>query len=97
MAKRRPRLTLEEMEKRLGYSVGLVNYYRHCTKRFYSDLTPVPDDIYERTEIELSEHAKQQYSRSELVSDEILPSIDKPQVRPTSFQQFKLTTLDHCI
>ena len=59
MAKRKPIFTLAEMERKLGYSDS-SNYADKDTRRFYSDLTPVPASAYERTKKEFEEHEKQQ-------------------------------------
>ena len=61
MAKRKPTLTLEEMEKELGYSLKSLNYPLDRVKPFYSDLEPVPNDPYGMVarEYELSSKIRQ--------------------------------------
>ncbi|POR37829.1 Uncharacterized protein TPAR_01965 [Tolypocladium paradoxum] len=49
MAKRKPTLSIQEMESALGYKVDPFGNVGH---RFYSDLTPISDDTYDRTEME---------------------------------------------
>ena len=57
MAKRKP--TLQELEGGLGYRVEpAVDGHR-----IYSDLNPVPDGIYERTEMEYHEMRRLQKTR----------------------------------
>ncbi|EZF36219.1 hypothetical protein TMEN_8246 [Trichophyton mentagrophytes] len=58
-------LSLESMERLLGYQVA--NLDGPCEKQqfFYSDLTPVPATTYERTRKELDEYKK----RNEMLDD----------------------------
>ena len=60
MAKRKPTLTLVEMERKLGYEIDSLNYPDDGVKRFYSDLRPVPNSVYERTKREFEEHENPQ-------------------------------------
>ena len=52
MAKRRPLISLAEVEDRLGYKLAPLDD-ADTEERFYSDLTRVPLEIYERTLHEL--------------------------------------------
>ena len=56
MAKRKPTLTLVEMERKPGYEIDSLNYPDDGVKRFYSDLRPVPNSVYERTKKGFEEH-----------------------------------------
>ncbi|OJI96722.1 hypothetical protein ASPVEDRAFT_251293 [Aspergillus versicolor CBS 583.65] len=56
MAKRRPPVSLEHMEKALGYEIPVLKDTKH--KRFYSDLTTVSLDVYERTKREFDEYLR---------------------------------------
>jgi hypothetical protein len=47
MAKRKPTLTLMEMERKLGYNINSLNYPDEGVNCFYSDLRPVPQCIYD--------------------------------------------------
>lgn len=46
MAKRRPHVTLLEMEKELGFQVEVTSDDIHEEERFYSDLSPLSKKIY---------------------------------------------------
>ncbi|KAH7302866.1 hypothetical protein B0I35DRAFT_214495 [Stachybotrys elegans] len=72
MAKFKP--TLQEMESALGYVVDPVVDVGH---RVYSDLTPVSDDPYDRTEMEFRELRKLQRTRYQGNSSVILPVGDE--------------------
>ena len=81
MAKRKPTLTLTEMEKKLGYKIDSLNYPDDGVNRFYSDLTPVPNSVYERTKREFEEHEKQRFlKQDETVSEEVFLDRGVPQV-----------------
>ncbi|KAF3479940.1 uncharacterized protein GIQ15_06916 [Arthroderma uncinatum] len=60
MAKQRSVLTLDEMEKRLGYKVAVLDNPNEKRERFYSDLTPVPESVYEQTRKELDDYHKRE-------------------------------------
>ena len=47
MAKRRPVLALEQIERELGYSVKPLESTLGGRQRFFSDLEPVPGDSHE--------------------------------------------------
>ncbi|KAK1975310.1 hypothetical protein LZ30DRAFT_605947 [Colletotrichum cereale] len=55
MAKPKPLLSLPEIETILGYSVGLFAP-SDADMRFYSDLTPIPQGVYEETLREFEEY-----------------------------------------
>ncbi len=81
MAKRKPILTLEEMERTLGYKIDSSNYPDEGLKRFYSDLRPVPNSVYGRTEKEFEEHEKQRsFDEDKIISEKVLPDFGVPQV-----------------
>jgi predicted nucleotidyltransferase len=65
MAKRKPTLTLLEMENELGYKVDTSIHPAETVKRFYSDLRPVPDGTYEKTEREFEEYKKMRYTKQD--------------------------------
>ncbi|OJD10935.1 hypothetical protein AJ78_08185 [Emergomyces pasteurianus Ep9510] len=60
MAKRRPSLTLSQMEMALGYTVDSVIDSEDSEGRFYSNLGMVARSSYEKTRRELEEHNKRQ-------------------------------------
>lgn len=60
MAKRRPPVSLEHMENVLGYKISVSESAQY--KRFYSDLTTVPSDVYERTKREFEEFLRTKHS-----------------------------------
>ena len=81
MAKRKPILTLVEMETRLGYKVDSLNYPDDGVTRFYSNLRPVPNSICERTQIEFERYEKQRYRKDyKTISEEVLPELGVVQV-----------------
>jgi len=55
MAKRKPTRTLHEMEMELGYQINSSIYPAEAKTRFYSDLSPIPDGIYDKTKREFEE------------------------------------------
>ena len=81
MAKRKPTLTLVEMERELGYQINSLTHPTEAMRRFYSDLRPVPDCAYEKTKKELEERAKNKYRKDfERTSEKVLPDLDDTQV-----------------
>lgn len=77
MAKAKPSLTLVEMESRLGYNVDSLTYPDESSKRFYSDLRPVPNSIYEKTKVEFEEYEKEMYRKDEKsISEKALPELN---------------------
>ena len=77
MAKAKPSLTLVEMESRLGYKVDSLTYPDESLKRFYSDLRPVPNSIYEKTKVEFEEYKKEMYRKDEKsISEKALPELN---------------------
>ncbi len=81
MAKRRPTLTLVEMERELGYKINSLNYPDDGVQRFYSDLRPVPNSLYERTKKEFEEHENQKFRKEdETISEKVLPEFGVSQV-----------------
>lgn len=63
MAKRKPTLTLVEMERELGYNVDSLTHPAEALRRFYSDLRPVADSAYERIKKEFEEYEKKKYHK----------------------------------
>jgi hypothetical protein len=59
MAKQRPLASLPEMQKELRFLVELPNDEARKEERFYSDLSPVSNNLFDRTEKELQEHRRQ--------------------------------------
>ncbi|KAJ5931194.1 hypothetical protein N7516_005683 [Penicillium verrucosum] len=47
----------------------------HEEERFYSDLSPLSKNIYERTEKELLEHRRNKYEERQIVPDSLLPRL----------------------
>ncbi|EEQ35494.1 hypothetical protein McanMca71_003090 [Microsporum canis] len=58
MAKQREALSLGTMERMLGYKVAVLDGPDERQQWFYSDLTPVPETVYERTRKELDDYQK---------------------------------------
>lgn len=58
MAKRRPPISLSEMEERLGHTAAELSDSDDEEQRFYSDLSPISKDRYEKTRRELDEYIK---------------------------------------
>ncbi len=82
MAKRKPTPTLIEMERKLGYKVDDFNYGDERARRFYSDLRPVPNGLYERTKKEFEEHEIQSFRKEyKSFSEKPLQEIGAPYVR----------------
>ncbi|KND93052.1 hypothetical protein TOPH_02369 [Tolypocladium ophioglossoides CBS 100239] len=78
MAKRKPTLSLLEMEGALGYKVDSFIGIGNIGHRFYSDLTPIVDGIYDRTDMEyrsLREAESSQYREEDAIA--ILPAGDE--------------------
>ncbi len=71
MAKHEPTLTLVGMETKLGYKISDSNYPDDCVQRFFCDLRPVLDSIYERTKKEL-EHERQRFLKDNPVEKDVL-------------------------
>lgn len=77
MAKAKPSLTLVEMESKLGYKVDSLNYPDESSKRFYSDLRPISNSIYEKTREEFEEYERKMYLRDEnIVSEKYFSDFD---------------------
>lgn len=76
MAKHRPTWTLAEMESEMGYQVESATSPSETVQRFYSDLRPVPDDIYERTKREFDEYKRlESLKHNETISSGSVPSL----------------------
>jgi len=52
-----------EMEDEMGYKIDALNRPNEAEKRFYSDLTPVPDDTYGLTEKDYQEFVKRKHDK----------------------------------
>ncbi len=74
MAKAKPSLTLLEMESKLGYKVNSLTYPDESSKRFYSDLRPIPNSTYEKTRKEYEGNMYRQDERID--SEEVLPELN---------------------
>ncbi|THC87575.1 hypothetical protein EYZ11_012979 [Aspergillus tanneri] len=74
MAKRRALMTLEQMEEKLGYKVASL--YDTHVQHFYSDLTTVPKNVYEKTRDELDECFRTKYQEESGPGSE--PKFPKP-------------------
>ena len=77
MAKARPLPTLEQMESKLGFKIDSLNYPDDISRRFYSDLRPIPSSIYGKTREEFEEYEKKMYRDNEkTVSEKVLSKVD---------------------
>lgn len=63
MAKRKPTLTLSDMEKELGYGTLALASPTEPFTRLYSDLNPVSDSAYERMRREYEEYQRTKNSK----------------------------------
>jgi hypothetical protein len=70
-----------EMQTKLGYKVD--DYYGdERARRFYSDLRPVPNGVYERTKKEFEEHEIQSFRKEyKSFSEKLHQEIGAPYVR----------------
>lgn len=76
MAKAQPSPTLVEMESKLGYKVDSLTYPDESSKRFYSNLRPIPNSTYGRTQEEFEEYKKKSYGKDEkTISEKVLPEL----------------------
>lgn len=81
MAKRKPTLSLEQMEKEMGYGLDIVSRIDEVVNRFYSDLKPVADSKYGRTKREHADFVKRKHDKDhKSISTEILPTLDEIEV-----------------
>lgn len=81
MAKAKWSPTLMEMESKLRYTVGSMNYPDESSKRFYSDLRPIHNSTYGRTRKEFEECEREKYRKDEkTISKEVLPELDAVRV-----------------
>ena len=74
MAKRQPKLTIEEMEEELGYKVDESIYPEEDVRRFSSDLSPIPESLLERTQVEVKANSKQKKSICDALIHQTLPN-----------------------
>lgn len=97
MAKAKPSPTLVEMESKLGYKVDLLTYPDESSKRFYSDLRPIPNSTYEKTREEFEEYKKKMYDKEEkTISEKALPELDIVKVsRLRPYIHHADTVIDH--
>lgn len=94
MAKREPSISFAQMEKTLGYTVADSTFSYDTADRFYSDLSPVSKNTYERTRRELEEYLKfKHYDDRTSSSEATLPESGLSQVglAPSSGSLHKLT------
>ncbi|KAL6232556.1 hypothetical protein BDW75DRAFT_217505 [Aspergillus navahoensis] len=70
MAKRRPSLSLAQMQDLLGYDIDLPDSAGNDAPRFYSDLTAVPADAYEKTKYEVEEYLRTQHRKHSISIEE---------------------------
>ena len=85
MAKRQPKLDIEEMENQLGYKIDQSVYPEDDVRRFYSDLRPISGSLLDRTQVEVEAHSKQGRSKHIALVYETLPDHGVPQVRSSCF------------
>ncbi|KAK3994871.1 hypothetical protein QBC44DRAFT_35249 [Cladorrhinum sp. PSN332] len=65
MAKRRPIRTLAEMEEEMGFRLEASTNTGVAVERLYSNLRPVPNGLYERTEKEYEEFSKRKHRKDQ--------------------------------
>ncbi|KAK5309725.1 hypothetical protein LTR70_010037, partial [Exophiala xenobiotica] len=93
MAKRKPTSTLQEMEKELGYNLSDTTVVKDGTEYFYTDLRPVPDSVFERTQREVEERRKQRSIGSNTCTfDENMVNVGHP--KRFKYEQ-NVVTLEH--
>lgn len=81
MAKAKPSLTLLEMEIILGYKVDSLTYPNRNSKRFYSDLRPIPESTYWKTRQDFEEYERQAYRKEKRnIPQGALPEVDTVEV-----------------
>jgi hypothetical protein len=97
MAKRRPVVTLLEMQKELGFQVEIPNDETRKDERFYSDLSPVSNNILDRTEKELQEHRRQKCQKSHNALEFLLPGLGEIHVRPSPLLTPSSILLTFCL
>ncbi|KAK7991516.1 hypothetical protein PG988_000310 [Apiospora saccharicola] len=93
MAKRKPVFTLQDMEKRLGYSLPLQPTQAEC--RFYSDLRRVPKSQYERTEKEFQMSMDKNAERPQSVGSQALLSCGRIERIKSSADLIVISQQDH--
>jgi len=72
MAKRKPTITLVEMERKLGYKIDDLDCPDDSANRFYSDFRPVLESVYKKTKKEFEEYQKQRF-RKDTILEKALP------------------------
>ena len=65
MAKAKPSPKLAEMESKLGYKIDSETYPGESSKRFYSDLRPIPTGTYGKTRREFEDYEERTYRKCE--------------------------------
>lgn len=75
-------MTLLEMQKELGFQVELTNDETQGEERFYSDISPVSNNLLDRTEKELQEHRRQKHRERHTVLEPLLLGLGETHVRP---------------
>lgn len=76
MAKVEPSLAIPDMEDKLGNKISTITYPLDSSERFYSDLRPVPYNVYQKTRDEYEECQKSTCRRMPgLVQKEKLPVV----------------------
>ena len=91
MAKRQPKLTIEEMEEELGYKVDESIYPEEDFRRFFSDLSPIPESLLEKTQVEVKANSKQKKSNSDALIHQALPNPGTSHVSNSNFLETKLS------
>lgn len=76
MAKAQPSQTLVEMESKLGYKVNSLTYPDESPMRFYSDLRPIPNSTYGKTQKEFKEYKNKTYGKDgKTITEKVLPEL----------------------
>ena len=84
MAKARPRLTLQDMERQLGFRIEPSKDHDINEERFFTDLQPVPKDVFGLTEIEFSALQKSHVPKDQIISKSLLLTTGNTQVHLSS-------------
>ena len=77
MARKRQLPTIDQIESKLGYKLDYSNNIDDDIPTFYSDLTPVPNNAYERALREFDVARKQKVKGAESLHGLLLPGAEK--------------------
>ena len=91
MAKRRPVLTLEQIERELGYSVEPLESTLGGQQRFFSDLEPVPSDSHGMALREYRAHQGRQNNLQSFLGGDMVDALISSQDTVSYEVPFSLT------